>query len=44
MRFAPVAILASLAVTLLPGCAVNSHGVGRFGTVVVDAGHGGIDR
>ncbi len=43
MRFAPVAILASLAVMLLPGCAVNSHGVGRFGTVVVDAGHGGID-
>jgi N-acetylmuramoyl-L-alanine amidase len=44
MRFVPVAILASLAVMLLPGCAVNSHGVGRFGTVVVDAGHGGIDR
>ncbi len=43
MRFVPVAILASLAVMLLPGCAVNSHGVGRFGTVVVDAGHGGID-
>jgi len=44
MRFAPVAILASLAVMLLPGCAASPYGVGRFSTVVVDAGHGGIDR
>lgn len=29
---------------LLAGCAVNPYGVGRFGTVVVDAGHGGIDK
>lgn len=35
-------ILAS--VVFLAGCAVNPYGVGRFGTVVVDAGHGGIDK
>lgn len=28
----------------LAGCAGSPYGVGRFGTVVVDAGHGGIDR
>lgn len=28
----------------LTGCASSPYGVGRFGTVVVDAGHGGIDR
>jgi N-acetylmuramoyl-L-alanine amidase len=29
---------------LLTGCVSSPYGVGRFGTVVVDAGHGGIDR
>jgi len=29
---------------LLTGCASSPYGIGRFGTVVVDAGHGGIDR
>lgn len=28
----------------LTGCASNPYGVGRFNTVVVDAGHGGLDR
>lgn len=28
----------------LAGCATSPYGVGRFQTVVVDAGHGGIDR
>ena len=29
---------------LLSGCATTPYGVGRFGTVVLDAGHGGLDR
>jgi N-acetylmuramoyl-L-alanine amidase len=29
---------------VLSGCASSPYGVGRFGTVVLDAGHGGIDR
>jgi N-acetylmuramoyl-L-alanine amidase len=33
-----------LCALLLAGCAGSPYGVGRFGTVVVDAGHGGIDR
>ena len=28
----------------LSGCASSPYGVGRFGTVVLDAGHGGLDR
>ena len=32
------------AAALLTGCASSPYGVGRFGTVVVDAGHGGIDK
>jgi len=44
MRFAPIAMLAGLAIVLLPGCAASPYGVGRFRTVVVDAGHGGIDK
>lgn len=38
--FAAVAVLAAF---FLSGCA-SPQGVGRFRTVVVDAGHGGIDR
>jgi N-acetylmuramoyl-L-alanine amidase len=37
------AALLTIAVVLLTGCASTS-GVGRFRTVVLDAGHGGIDR
>ena len=33
-----------LCALLLAGCAGSPYGVGRFGTVVVDAGHGGIDK
>lgn len=40
----PYKILAVLLGILLTGCASSPYGVGRFGTVVVDAGHGGIDR
>jgi N-acetylmuramoyl-L-alanine amidase len=40
MVFAAVAVLAAL---FLSGCA-SPQGIGRFRTVVVDAGHGGIDR
>jgi N-acetylmuramoyl-L-alanine amidase len=29
---------------VLSGCASSPYGVGRFGTVVLDAGHGGLDR
>lgn len=39
-RFLPLV----LCVVLLAGCAGSPYGVGRFGTVVVDAGHGGIDK
>ena len=37
------AALLTIALVLLTGCASTS-GVGRFRTVVLDAGHGGIDR
>ena len=37
------AALLTIALVLLTGCASTS-GVGRFSTVVLDAGHGGIDR
>jgi N-acetylmuramoyl-L-alanine amidase len=37
------ASLAVLVLALLTGCA-GPGGVGRFGTVVLDAGHGGIDK
>lgn len=40
MVFAAAAILAAI---FLSGCA-SPQGVGRFRTVVLDAGHGGIDR
>lgn len=39
-RFLPSVLCA----VLLAGCAGSPYGVGRFGTVVVDAGHGGIDK
>lgn len=35
--------ICALAFTL-SGCATSPYGVGRFGTVVLDAGHGGLDR
>ena len=44
MRLFTGAILAAVCLLGLSGCATSPHGVGRFGTVVVDAGHGGIDR
>lgn len=44
MRLLTGAILAAICVFGLSGCATNPYGVGRFGTVVLDAGHGGIDR
>jgi N-acetylmuramoyl-L-alanine amidase len=40
----PRLLLLLAATVLLTGCASSPYGVGRFGTVVVDAGHGGIDR
>jgi N-acetylmuramoyl-L-alanine amidase len=43
MRALFCAALLTTAVVLLTGCASTS-GVGRFRTVVLDAGHGGIDR
>ncbi len=43
MRVFFCAALLTTAVVLLTGCASTS-GVGRFSTVVLDAGHGGIDR
>lgn len=43
MRGILSAAILAIAVVLLTGCASPS-GVGRFRTVVVDAGHGGIDR
>ena len=43
MRSLFCAALLSAAVVFLTGCASTS-GVGRFHTVVLDAGHGGIDR
>lgn len=44
MRLTVGAILSAAFLLGLSGCATNPHGVGRFHTVVVDAGHGGIDR
>jgi N-acetylmuramoyl-L-alanine amidase len=43
MRPTVCAAVAVLAAFVLSGCAAP-QGVGRFRTVVVDAGHGGIDR
>lgn len=43
MRPVLCAILACGLVVILSGCASSPYGVGRFGTVVVDAGHGGLD-
>ncbi len=43
MRAFLQAALMAVAVVFLTGCA-GSGGIGRFGTVVVDAGHGGIDK
>ncbi len=43
MRGILSAIILAAAVVFLTGCA-GPGGVGRFRTVVVDAGHGGIDR
>lgn len=40
----PLRLLSFLLAALLTGCATSPYGVGRFGTVVVDAGHGGIDK
>ena len=40
----PRLLLLLTAAILLTGCASSPYGVGRFGTVVVDAGHGGIDK
>lgn len=37
------ALLCAFALAL-SGCASSPYGVGRFGTVVLDAGHGGLDR
>ena len=43
MRSLFCAALLSVTVVFLTGCA-STRGVGRFHTVVLDAGHGGIDR
>lgn len=40
----PRLLLLLLSAMFLAGCAGSPYGVGRFGTVVVDAGHGGIDK
>lgn len=40
----PRCLLPVVLAALLTGCASSPYGVGRFGTVVVDAGHGGIDK
>jgi len=40
----PRCLLSVVFAALLTGCASSPYGVGRFGTVVVDAGHGGIDK
>ena len=37
------AVILAIAVVFLTGCA-GPGGIGRFRTVVIDAGHGGIDR
>ena len=44
MRSVSCAVLACSLSIFLSGCATSPYGVGRFGTVVVDAGHGGLDR
>lgn len=44
MRSVFRAALACGLAVFLSGCASSPYGVGRFGTVVVDAGHGGLDR
>ncbi|MBJ7258485.1 MAG: N-acetylmuramoyl-L-alanine amidase [Chthoniobacterales bacterium] len=40
----PRQLLLFMVAVLLTGCASSPYGVGHFSTVVVDAGHGGIDR
>jgi len=40
----PRILLLLTAAAFLTGCASSPYGVGRFGTVVIDAGHGGIDK
>lgn len=40
----PRRLLPFILAAFLTGCASSPYGVGRFGTVVVDAGHGGIDK
>lgn len=44
MRSVLCAALACSLAVFLSGCASSPYGVGRFGTVVLDAGHGGLDR
>ena len=44
MRPVFCAALACSVAFFLSGCASSPYGVGRFGTVVLDAGHGGLDR
>jgi N-acetylmuramoyl-L-alanine amidase len=44
MRSVLCAALACNLAVFLSGCASSPYGVGRFGTVVLDAGHGGLDR
>lgn len=44
MRTAINVAIAVLAATFLAGCAGGEQHIGHFHTVVVDAGHGGIDR
>jgi N-acetylmuramoyl-L-alanine amidase len=44
MRALLHALLLTAAIAFLSGCATSPSGVGRFGTVVLDAGHGGLDR
>ncbi len=43
MRFALASIFAAACAVFMSGCATSGH-IGPFSTVVVDAGHGGIDR
>lgn len=43
MRRAVFALLIAVLAVALTGCATSPRGVGRFNTVVLDAGHGGHD-
>lgn len=40
----PRYLLPAFLAAFLAGCATSPYGVGHFGTVVLDAGHGGISR